>query len=98
MTAFPAVLTPNLQDLLGRSPLDCGLFARMFRDAGHEIPKKLEAEQAFVLHWSLLIYFEVGDEGWPDEWQKRMQAVWEQAKANVDARQAEEAKALEVQP
>ncbi|MFS2113337.1 hypothetical protein [Herbaspirillum frisingense] len=49
-TAFPDALTPDLSYVLGMPNFRCAPFAAVFREAGHDIPCKAEAEQAFVIH------------------------------------------------
>jgi hypothetical protein len=59
---YPADLTPALRDVLGMM-FETGPIAHGFRAAGHDIPNKVEAEQAFVLHWLIKLALEHGD-GW----------------------------------
>lgn len=51
MTTYPAELTPELSEVLGMPMWETGPLAHAFRAAGRDIPRKAEAEQAFVLHW-----------------------------------------------
>lgn len=48
---FPAKLNIALREILGMPNFECGPIAHALRDAGRDIPRKSEAEQAFVLHW-----------------------------------------------
>lgn len=48
--AFPDALTPELSYVLGMPNFRCAPYAAIFREAGHDIPCKAEAEQAFVIH------------------------------------------------
>jgi hypothetical protein len=50
-TAYPKQMTTELREVLGLMPAATGPIARDFRAAGEDIPNRLEAEQAFVLHW-----------------------------------------------
>lgn len=60
---FPAELTPMLREVLGQMVFNTGPLAQVFRDAGHEIPRKAEDEQAYVLHQLVLLVLAHG-EGW----------------------------------
>ncbi|MBN8994311.1 MAG: hypothetical protein J0H94_03730 [Rhizobiales bacterium] len=58
---FPADLTPDLAEVLGKPNFWCGPIASAFRVAGEaEIPHKAEAEQAFVLHWLTTLVLQHG--------------------------------------
>lgn len=48
---FPTQLTPELLEILGMQNFNCCPMAHAFQAAGYDIPKKTEAEQAFILHW-----------------------------------------------
>ncbi|MCM2547611.1 hypothetical protein EFP18_12180 [Burkholderia glumae] len=48
---YPNDLTPELLDVLGRPNFWCGPIAHAMRDAGADIRRKSEDEQAHVLHW-----------------------------------------------
>lgn len=47
--AYPATLTPELDDALGQMCFVTCPMAHAFQAAGHAIPKKTEREQAFIL-------------------------------------------------
>jgi hypothetical protein len=47
---WPAKLTEPLADILGMPNFRAAPYAHLYRAAGHSIPTKAEAEQAFVLH------------------------------------------------
>ncbi|MGK8887580.1 hypothetical protein [Burkholderia gladioli] len=49
--AYPDDLTPELLDVLGRPNFWCGPIAHAMREAGADIRRKAEDEQAHVLHW-----------------------------------------------
>lgn len=51
MTNWPERLTPELREVLGMPNFRASPIAHAFRAAGHEIARKAEDEQAFVLHW-----------------------------------------------
>lgn len=58
---IPAALTPDLRLILGMPNFVCGPYAHLFREAGRDIPRKSEEEQAFVLHWLLGLHAEHGE-------------------------------------
>lgn len=47
---WPETMTPALAQVLGMPNFQCGPLAQCYRIAGHDIPKKSESEQAFILH------------------------------------------------
>jgi hypothetical protein len=51
VTEYPEKMTPELEDVLGLPIFTTAPLAHAFRAAGENIPHKVEAEQAFVLHW-----------------------------------------------
>jgi hypothetical protein len=57
---FPRQLTPELGEILGLMPWITGNIAAALRAAGAEIPRKCEAEQAFVMHWLTTLALEHG--------------------------------------
>ena len=57
---YPLELTPELAEILGMANFECGPIAHAFRDAGHDIPRKSEAEQAFIIHWLTTLFLEHG--------------------------------------
>ena len=81
---FPEKMDEALADILGRPNFTLGDFARAFRDAGEPIPRKAEAEQAFMLHWMTCLYLRHGEK-WHDEGGKIIDALI----AKIKARQAE---------
>ena len=50
VSAYPAEPTPALTQVLSMMLWQTGPIAHAYRAAGHAIPRKAEAEQAFVLH------------------------------------------------
>lgn len=48
---YPDTLTDDLQEVLGWPNFRCAPIAHLFRDAGADIARKAEAEQAYVLDW-----------------------------------------------
>ena len=60
---IPATLTPALSEILGMPNFRAGPIAHLFRDTGETIPRKVEEETAFVVHWLLTLFQEHGP-GW----------------------------------
>lgn len=58
--------------ILGRPIFWCGSLSRDLRDLGHEIPKKAEEEQAYVLYWMLGLYAQHGSE-WRTKFEEAFQ-------------------------
>ena len=63
--AYPEDLNDALREILGMPNFQTGPIARAFRAAGHDIAPKMEAEQAFVMHWLIKLALEHG-ENWRD--------------------------------
>jgi|AntRauTorcE11898_2_1112593.scaffolds.fasta_scaffold08616_4 hypothetical protein len=57
---FDALVIPplnnELKTILGMPNFKCGSISGNLRDRGHEIPKKAEEEQAYVIHFMLHLY------------------------------------------
>jgi hypothetical protein len=47
--------------ILGRPNFWCGQLSRNLRELGHDIPKKAEEEQAYVIYWMLGLYEQYRD-------------------------------------
>lgn len=62
-TTYPDEMTPALKDVLTLMIFITGPIADVLRRGGHEIKRKAEDEQAFVLHWLIKIALKHGD-GW----------------------------------
>lgn len=60
---YPQQITPALREILGMMVFELSPIAHAFRAAGHEIKRRAEDEQAFVLHWLIGLALEHGD-GW----------------------------------
>lgn len=58
---LPETMTPAIADALGTMCFEAGPIAGLFRQTGEDIPRKAEAEQAFVLFWLLKLALEHGD-------------------------------------
>jgi hypothetical protein len=74
--AYPEVLTPELDKVLGWPNFYCAGFADAFRAAGYDIPRKAEREQAFVLHWVTGLVLKHGA-GWQDAASSELAALRE---------------------
>jgi len=74
--AYPATLTPELDEVLGWPNFRCAGFADAFRATGHDIGHKAEREQAFVLHWLTGLVLKHGA-GWKDAASSDMEALRE---------------------
>jgi hypothetical protein len=60
---LPPSLDADLTEILGTPNFHAALFAHVFRASGVAVPRKADAEQAFILHWLLGLWFEHGP-GW----------------------------------
>lgn len=63
MAEYPTKMTPALHEVLGMMIMQSTPIAHAMRAAGQDIPRKIESEQAHVLHWLIGIALEHGD-GW----------------------------------
>ncbi|WP_227242481.1 hypothetical protein [Paraburkholderia caribensis] len=63
--AYPEELTPSLREVLGMMIWNTAPIAHAMRASGRTIARKVEEEQAVVLHWLTGIVLEHGD-----DWQK----------------------------
>ena len=78
---WPAELTPQLLELLGMPNFQTDPMAQAFRDAGRaNIPRRLENEQAFILHWLVGLVIEHGAD-WRRHAGETLEAVIAEAKA-----------------
>ena len=76
--ANPDEMPPELQHVLGMMVFRTAPIAHLFRDAGADIPRKAEAEQAYVLHWLIRLTLDHGR-----DWQERARADIDGAKARI---------------
>lgn len=60
--------------ILGRPNFWCGQLSRNLRELGHDIPKKAEEEQAYVIYWMLGLYEQHGD-----NWRSELEACLKRA-------------------
>lgn len=67
--AYPEIITPELEHVLGLMNFQTGPVAHILQAAGHDIPKKCEAEQAHVLHWLIKLALDH-----PEDWADRADA------------------------
>ncbi|WP_240733887.1 hypothetical protein [Herbaspirillum huttiense] len=82
--AFPDALTPELTYVLGMPNFRCAPYAEIFRGAGHDIPRKAEAEQAFVIHRMARAVLQHGA-GWDAAFAAELHAAADSAKAAAAA-------------
>lgn len=55
---WPAELTEDLKDILGRPNFQCISLAECLRRSGHQIDRRAEDEQAAVIFWLLGFYLD----------------------------------------
>ena len=60
---LPEVMTPAIAGVLGLMVFEAGPIAHLYREAGFDILRKIEAEQAFVL-WRFLPLAIIHGDGW----------------------------------
>jgi len=60
MTGGNMELNEETKFILGRPNFVCGSIAILMRELGHDIPRKSEEEQAYVIHWMLDLYEQHG--------------------------------------
>lgn len=48
---YPDEMSQELRDILGMMLMETTPLAHSFRAAGAQIPHKVEAEQAYIMHW-----------------------------------------------
>lgn len=84
---LPAVMTPEIGEVLGLMNFATGPLADLFRAAGAEIPRKIEAEQAFVLFRFLHLALKHGA-----EWRVASNVDVQEALAAAEARMPAEAR------
>lgn len=63
---YPDEITAELTEVLELMIFTTGPMAHVFQAAGVDVPKKAEAEQAFILHWLIKLALDH-----PDDWRKR---------------------------
>lgn len=82
MSEYPKEMTPELREVLGLMVFTTGPIAHGFREAGEDIDCKVEAEQAFVLHWLIGLALQHGP-AWRPIAAARLAEVVKQAKINA---------------
>ncbi len=80
---YPDEMTPQLEDVLELMNFRTVPIAHALRTGGADIPRKTEAEQAFVLHWMIKLAIDH-----PEDWHKRVGARLQEI---ADAAKAKEA-------
>ena len=71
---WPRDLDGTLASILGLKNWETGPAATAYRQAGFDVPKKAESEQAFVLHRYIALWIEHGD-----DWRQAARADLEKA-------------------
>lgn len=74
MSEYPQEMTPALRDVLELMIFRTSPIAHALRASGEDIPFKVEAEQAHVLHWMIGLALEHGD-GWSEKVSERLDAI-----------------------
>lgn len=67
-------LNEHTRLILGQPCFQCGRIAALLRKDGHEILKKAQEEQAYVLHWLLGLYENHG-ETWEQHFKSEMSRI-----------------------
>lgn len=81
---LPDAITPEIEEVLGFSTLDSVPIARLFRDTGEEISRKVEHEQAYTLFWLLGVVLRHGT-GWRAAAGREMRERIDRLKAQITA-------------
>lgn len=76
-------LNEHTRIILGQPCFRCSMLAALLRDDGHEIPRKAEEEQAYVIHWLLGLYETYGDD-WKNHFTLTMKRILETRSKPVD--------------
>jgi len=77
---LPDKMTPAIEEALGLMNFESCPIAHLFRDDGADIPRKVEAEQAFTLFKALKLAVEFPDD-WRQRFGKEVQETIERVKA-----------------
>ncbi len=88
MSEFPKELTPEIRDVLGLMIFQTAPIAHALRAGGESIPRKVEEEQAFVLHWMICLALEHGAK-WRTKVGERLEAIAANARSAKDEQVAE---------
>ncbi len=71
----------EIADALGTMNFQSCPLAHVFRAAGHDIPRKAEQEQAFVLHWFLTLIWDHGA-----EWRAKVAQKLEELRSTIEGK------------
>lgn len=82
---YPEHMTKDLEFALGRPNFQMAKYAHLFRDAGHDIARKAEAEQAFVIH-ELVKCVLMHGEKWDDAFQAKVNAAVAKVKERANGK------------
>ncbi|MGN5354358.1 hypothetical protein ACQ4P5_20360 [Ralstonia sp. L16] len=83
---YPDELSDALRHVLGFPNFKCSPFAYLMRDAGVEVKRKAEDEQATVLHWLVKLVLDHGDK-WAAVAESELKEMREKAAATQEAAQ-----------
>lgn len=78
---WPDELTEPLREVLGMPNFQCGPLAHCYRAAGHNIARKVEDEQAFIIHRYVPLALKYGAD-WRKHAGNDLQTAIDKAKAN----------------
>lgn len=78
---IPDKLTPELRHILGHMCFQFIQLAAVYRQAGHDIPKKAEDEQAYLMH-RMLIHWQDSGESWNQSFEAEARDVFTVARAS----------------
>lgn len=77
---LPEEMPDAVAEVLGFMPWTTGSIAHAFRAAGHDIKRKCEAEQAFVMWWALKLALRHGPD-WHKHAAAELEALEQKAKS-----------------
>lgn len=81
---LPDQITPAIADALGIMIFVTGPTAEAFRSAGHQIERKAEAEQSYILFWALK-YAVTHGTNWREACNPELTAIFDKHKAAIEA-------------
>ena len=83
MTEYPEKITHELTEILGMMPWETGPIAHALRADGEYIPRKVELEQAHVMHWMIGLLLKHGSE-WRALVATRLQRIANEASVSTE--------------
>lgn len=84
---YPEHITPEIDEVLGLLTYNTTPLARAYRDAGiaKDLPRKIEREQAFMLHKMILLALKHGEK-WKDAFREELKPVLDKAEQNLKSK------------